>query len=318
MTKHIPVLLEETIAALCLKPGMTVVDATLGGGGHLIEIAKRILPEGRIIAIDLDEDTIERFKTRCGEDAFLSRMLGEGRIRIVHGNYSAIEEAADGISVDAILADLGFSSDQVEEGGRGFSFRAAGPLDMRLDRRTKLTARDIVNGYTERELIHVFREYGEETNAGRIAKAILLARKERSFETTEELAACITEATPVRYRRTGIHPATKVFQALRMEVNGEREHLQAFLEGAVKVLAPGGRLAVITFHSGEDRLVKSFFKQEAEGCVCPPNFPECRCGRAPALSLIRPRFIRPSDGETARNPRARSAILRVAEKTDNR
>lgn len=314
MTRHIPVLLDETIEALHLRKGMVVVDATLGGGGHAIEIAKRILPDGQFIGIDLDEDAIERFVARCAEDEFLTKMLEAGNIRIVHGNYSTIKEAVDGTPVDAVLADLGFSSDQIEDGGRGLSFRSDGPLDMRLDRRTKLQARDIVNGYQEGELIHIFREYGEEANASRIARAIGDVRKKQAFETTRELAECISGAVPKRLSRGGIHPATRVFQALRMEVNGEREHLGRFLVGAEAVLTPGGRIGVITFHSGEDRLVKSFFKQESLGCVCPPNFPECRCGRAPALKLIRPLFISPSSEEMLENPRSRSAKLRVAER----
>lgn len=314
-TRHIPVLLNETIEALNLRKGMTVVDATLGGGGYAMEIAKRILPGGRLIALDADESAIGRFRRLAAEDGFLSNALTDGSIGIVHSNFSDIGMVVGEASVDAIVADLGFSSDQVEDAGRGFSFRLDGPLDMRLDRRTKLTARDVVNGYSEGELVDMFRKYGEEPDARRIARAICDTRKERHFDTTGELADCVEGSVARRRLREGIHPATKVFQAIRMEVNDEIGSLERFLETSVGMLRHGGRVAVVTFHSGEDRVVKRFFKEAARGCVCPPNFPECRCGRAPALKLSRPGFVRPSQEEIMNNPRARSAKLRIAEKS---
>jgi 16S rRNA (cytosine1402-N4)-methyltransferase len=318
MTRHISVLLEEAVDGLHLEKGMVVVDATLGGGGHARAVLEQILPGGRLIAIDADAQALERFRKRTLSDSLFAEALRDEALVLVHGNYSDLGGALEGAGVtaaDAILADLGFSSDQIESPERGFSFQNDGPLDMRLDQGGELTAEMIVNGYASDDLEKIFRAYGEETEGRRIARAIITEREKQPIKTTKELADLISRAYPAGKRRAmKIHPATKAFQALRIAVNREYEHLEMFLEEAVERLRPGGRLAVITFHSGEDRIVKQFFRDQSLGCVCPAGFPICRCGHTATLAVITKRPMAPSESEIERNPRARSAKLRIAEK----
>lgn len=318
MTRHIPVLMDEVIERLHLENGDVVVDATLGGGGHTLAILERVLPDGRVIAFDTDVEAITRFEERLKEFPEAAAAKEEGKLILVHRNFSGLGEVLreSGITeVNAILADLGFSSDQIEAGERGLSFQLDGPLDMRLDRRTERTAADIVNMFTEGDLFHLLERYGEERYARRIAKAIVARRLVRPFERTKELADVIESAYPAaERRRKKIHPATKTFQALRIVVNDEWEILRSFLSQAVSVLAIGGRIAVISFHSGEDALVKAFFRKEASGCVCPPEFPVCRCGVVARVKILTTRPIIAGEMERAENSRSRSARLRVAER----
>lgn len=333
-TLHVPVLLQEAVAGLLIQPGAVVVDATLGGGGHTREILRRVSPEGSVIALDTDADALDHFREVARSDEFLVRALAKRSLILVHKNYSLLggvleDEGVE--TVDAILADLGFSSDQIEDGARGFSFQKSGPLDMRLDRETELrtdrslalTAEMVVNTFSQGEIEKILREYGDEGESRRIARAIVVARGKKPFATTDELSKVIEAVYPKgkRYRsvrpgsRQGrIHPATKTFQALRIAVNREFEHLKQFLPEAVKHLRPGGRLAVITFHSGEDRIVQQFFKKQIQGCICPPGFPVCRCGKKSILKILTKKPITPNDQEVKDNPRSRSAKLRIAEK----
>lgn len=330
-TKHTAVLLQEAIDALQLAPGAVAVDATLGGGGHTREILKRVLPasnaegvapagwpRGRVIAIDADEDALRRFRKSADSDSAIRQALADRSLLLAHGNYSRLGGMLEqeGISeCDAILADLGFSSDQIEASERGLSFLRNGPLDMRLDQKTELTAAIIVNTWTPEEIARIFREYGDESEAWRLACALEKSRREEPFATTEQLRNVIEQVYPKgKRRRMHIHPATKVFQALRIAVNQEFEHLDMFLREAVAHLKAGGRLAVITFHSGEDARVKQFFKSKAQGCICPPEFPVCRCYRVPEVRIVNKKPIVPSEAEKKENPRSRSAKLRFIEK----
>ena len=317
-TRHVPVLLDETVAALNLHKGDTVVDATLGGGGHTRALLEHVLPGGRVIAFDTDRFAVERFLKDAEADPFLREAVGQGSLSVVRRNFSEIGAVLAELGVpkvDAVLADFGFSSDQVDDPDRGFSFLSDGPLDMRLDPDGEVTAVDVVNGYSEERLAGIIREYGDDPKARKIASAIVMRRKARPFEMTTDLAECIAGCfSEFERRKMRIHPATKTFQAIRMEVNGELPVIGIFLREAVRSLVSGGRIAVITFHSGEDSLAKGTFSGMAKGCVCPPEFPECRCGRKPEIRLLSPRFIRPSEAEVTANPRARSAKLRTAEK----
>lgn len=317
-TKHLSVLLQEAVEALHLSPGDTVVDATLGGGGHTVEILKRVLPGGRVISIDADMDALDRFRERAESDAMLKQALADRSLTLVHGNYSRLGGMLEDEGVgecDAILADLGFSSDQIEAGERGLSFISSGPLDMRLDRSTELTAATLTNTLPAEELSQIIRDYGDESESWRIAQAIEASRQTKPITTTDELREIIEAAYPRGKRhRMKIHPATKTFQALRIAVNREFEHLETFLAAAVERLKTGGRLAVIAFHSGEDTLVKRFFKDKARGCICPPEFPVCRCDKKSIIRILTKKPIIPSEAELKENPRARSAKLRIIEK----
>jgi 16S rRNA (cytosine1402-N4)-methyltransferase len=318
-TKHIPVLLEEVLEKLCLQPGNLVVDGTFGGGGHARKMLLAVGTGGLVVGIDQDQSALARFS----EQNTIPKNL-----RLVHANYSAIEKVVAEVGMgkaDAILADFGFSSDQIEEPDRGLSFLHEGPLDMRLDQSQEVTAGFLVNTKDEAWLRDIFWRLGDEAFSGKIAKAIAAKRQEAPLATTKELADLVAEVIP-KARQTpgrprpqqgsvsGRHPATKVFQALRIAVNQEYEHIVRFLEGAVNTLGPGGRLAIITFHSGEDTLVKKFFVEKAKSCVCPKEFPVCRCSTRASLRVLTKKGIRPSEEEVQNNPRARSAILRVAEK----
>ena len=306
---HVSVLLAEAIDALAVNPHGTYVDCTAGGGGHSFEIASR-LDDGRLISIDRDSDAVKTVK---------ERLSGFGdRVTVVRRNYGDVASVLDELGItkiDGILWDLGVSSYQLDEAERGFSYMADAPLDMRMDRSAPLSAYDVVNSYPELELCRVIYEYGEEKFAGRIARRIVERREERPIETTLELSAIIENAIPEKSRRTEHkHPAKRTFQAIRIEVNGELASIAPSIEAGIERLAPGGRAAVITFHSLEDRIVKNTFADAAKGCVCPPDFPVCVCGVVPRVRLVSKKPVLPSEEELRINPRARSAKLRVAEK----
>lgn len=306
-TRHIPVLLQETIESLQVHPGDTVVDATFGGGGHTEALLTIVGSRGSIIALDRDQSALDRYQQDHG--------IAEN-LQLVHANYSDLQEVLQekGIpAVNAILADLGFSSDQIEDKNRGLSFLLEGPLDMRLDQSMEITAATLVNTLGVSDLARIFRNYGDEQNALKIAKAIARTRETAPFVTTFQLAEVVARVVPTQTRKSQ-HPATKVFQALRIAVNQEHEHLVRFLESTVDTLAPGGRLAVISFHSGEDRIVKRFLLEAEKACICPREFPVCRCEKKASLRIISKKGIRPTEAEIAENPRARSAVLRVAER----
>lgn len=309
MIKHKPVLLSESIDGLDLKKDSVVVDATLGGGGHSREILKIIGREGRLIAIDQDGTAIENFRKQLSSEV--------GNTVLVKDNFSKLENILGGQgvrSVDGILADLGYSSVQLEDESYGMSFLKDAELDMRLDKENALTAKKIINEYSQADLERIIREYGEEKFAKNIAKKIIERRKSVSIEKTIELAEIINQAIPERYRHQKIHPATRTFQALRIEVNKELENLEKFIPAAINVLSPGGRLAIISFHSLEDRIVKNIFRENARGCICPPDFPKCLCGHQPKIKTITKKPIVPGTEEVAENPRARSAKLRICER----
>ncbi len=319
-TRHVPVLLQEAIDGLHLKSGDTVVDATLGGGGHTLSLLEKVLPGGRVISFDTDAQAIDRFLGRIESDPVAQAAYREGNLVLVHANFSHLGEELDRLgieTVDGIMADLGFSSDQIEMPERGLSFLHDGPLDMRLNGEDALTAEEVIRRYSEERLAEIFSLYGDEPKAKRIARRIEAERKRKPIGTTTELARIIEEAFSGAERRAiGIHPATRVFQALRIEVNREFERLQTFLLVAIGKLATGGRLAIISFHSGEDRIVKEFFRAEAKGCICPPNFPECRCGKQSRLRVIIGKPIEATEEEMKRNTRSRSAKLRIAERRE--
>ncbi len=301
---HKPVLLDECIGALHIRPEGVYVDGTLGRAGHSREIAKR-LTTGRLICIDRDSAAIEAAGERLAP--------WMDRVRLVHSNFSelgsVLEEDADGM-----LFDLGVSSPQLDDPERGFSYMHDAPLDMRMDRSAPLTAREVVNSWSLEELRRILYDFGEERYAPAIARAIAKRREQRPIETTLELVEVIKSAMPPAALREKQHPAKRSFQAVRIAVNGELDALPPMLRAAADKLRPGGRLAVITFHSLEDRIVKRTLRELAQGCTCPPSFPVCVCGKKPLVRLDKP--VTPSAAEVAENPRARSARLRTAEKLD--
>jgi 16S rRNA (cytosine1402-N4)-methyltransferase len=305
---HVPVLAEEVVAALDPRPGETIVDGTFGAGGHAGLLAARLRGDGKLIAIDRDPTVAPYFER-------LRRATGV-KTRLLHGEFSAVlQQLSDnGVRADAILLDLGVSSMQLDRPERGFSYAADAPLDMRMDPSADYTARTLVNDATERELADIFHRYGEERYARQIARAIVRRRKRAPLETTVELVDVIRSAIPAPARFGEGHPAKRVFQALRIEVNDELGALERALPAAQEMLRPGGRLAVISFHSLEDRIVKQFLRQAEHGCTCPPDFPVCACGAKPTMRATPRRAIRPSAAEIARNPRAQSARLRVGTK----
>ena len=307
-TDHVPVLADEVVAALAPRPGETVVDGTFGAGGHASLLTKCLRGEGKVIAIDRDETVtpfFERFRREAGVKA-----------RLLHGEFSAVlgQLAGNGVRADVVLLDLGVSSMQLDRPERGFSYAVDAPLDMRMDPSSEYSARDLVNEADERDLADIFRRYGEERHARPIARAIVRQRAERPYERTSELVKTIKSAIPAPARFGEGHPAKRVFQALRIEVNDELGAVERALPAALELLRPGGRLGVISFHSLEDRLVKQFLRREEHGCTCPPDFPTCVCGSAPTLRATPRRAIRPTAAEIARNPRAQSARLRVGTK----
>ncbi|ABB14552.1 16S rRNA (cytosine(1402)-N(4))-methyltransferase RsmH [Carboxydothermus hydrogenoformans] len=303
---HVPVLLNETIEHLNLKAGGVYVDATLGGGGHSEEILKRA--DCRVVGLDQDEDALNHAAKRLAP--FGDRFIP------VKSNFRNIRKVVYRLGLDAVdgvLMDLGVSSFQLDNPLKGFSFQHDGPLDMRMDPQNPKTAADVVNTYPEKELIRIFYEYGEERYAPQIARAIVKRREKKPFTSTLELAEEIIRAVPAKARREK-HPAKRVFQAIRIEVNDELSSLEEGLVGAVEVLKPGGRIVVITFHSLEDRLVKNFFRREENPCICPKDFPMCVCGKKPRLKVITKKPLVPSEEEIEKNRRAHSAKLRAAEK----
>jgi 16S rRNA (cytosine1402-N4)-methyltransferase len=308
-TDHVPVLAEEVRECLAVKPGETVVDATFGAGGHAALLAADLHGSGKLIAIDRDpaaREFFERFSRRAGVQT-----------RFLRGDFAVVLEqlAANGIEADAILLDLGVSSMQIDRPERGFSYATDAPLDMRMDPSAEVTAAGIVNEADERDLVTIFKRYGEERYARQIARSIVRRRKERPFERTGDLVDTIRTAIPTPARFGDGHPAKRVFQALRIAVNDELGSLEAALPAAFRMLRPGGRLAVISFHSLEDRIVKRFMRELERGCECPPDFPVCVCGREPELRTLSRKAIRPGAAELAANPRAASARLRAGVRT---
>ncbi len=305
---HKPVLLQECIEALCIRPEGTYVDGTLGRAGHSREIARR-LTTGRLICIDRDSAAIEAAAERLAPF--------RDRVELIRGNFQdlpALLQSAGVDKADGMLFDLGVSSPQLDDASRGFSYMHDAPLDMRMDTSQALSAADVVNTWSYEELRRILFEYGEERYAGPIAKAIVRQRQQKPVSTTLELVEIIRGAMPAAALREKQHPAKRSFQAIRIAVNGELEALEPMLRGAVEHLRPGGRLAVITFHSLEDRLVKKTFADLAKGCTCPPEFPVCVCGKKPIIRLVNRKPIVSGEAELEENPRARSAKLRVAEK----
>ena len=307
---HKPVLFEEVISYLQIKPDGVYVDGTLGGGGHACEIAKRLTKNGRLIGIDQDEDAIKAASVRLMEYG--------GRTTVIRENYCNIREALNGVGiekVDGILLDLGVSSFQLDEPQRGFTYRKAdAPLDMRMDQRQKLTAEDIVNGYSEAELFRIIRDYGEDRFAKNIAKHIVRRRQKKHIRTSGELTEIIREAIPMRVMAAGGHPAKRTFQAIRIELNHELDVLENTLDLMIDLLDTGGRLCIITFHSLEDRIVKTHFRKNENPCTCPKDFPVCVCGKKPKGKCVVRRPILPTEAEVRENARAKSAKLRVFEK----
>ncbi len=304
---HIPVLFKEVIDSLCPRTGGRYIDGTVGAGGHAAGILEAAGPEATLLGLDADPDAL----------AIASRLLapyGE-RVRLVNENFRHLAEVAKDtgfVSVDGVLLDIGVSSMQLDVSKRGFSFRTDAPLDMRFDPRQTVSAADIVNGANEAELRKMLFEYGEERAASRIARAIVRRRSIRRVETTADLASIVEKA--MGSKRSSIHPATRTFQALRIAVNRELDSLREALPQALELLAKGGRLAVISFHSLEDRIVKEFMRREASSCICPPGLPICVCGKQPTLRIVYKKPVTASPEELQRNPRARSSKLRVAEK----
>lgn len=307
---HKPVLLEECLEALAIRPGGTYLDGTLGRAGHSLEILRR-LKGGRLIGIDRDMAAIEAARERLAEY--------KDHVTLVHGNFCDLGEILSSLHVDKVdgmLFDLGVSSPQLDEAQRGFSYMHDAPLDMRMDTSAALDARQVVNTWSGEELRRILYEYGEERYAPQIARAIVRRREERPLETTGELVEVIRSAMPAQALREKQHPAKRSFQAIRIAVNGELDALAPMLRSAAEGLKPGGRLAVITFHSLEDRIVKQTMRELAAGCICPPEFPVCVCGRKPKLKLVTRKPIVSGAAELEENPRARSAKLRVAERTE--
>ena len=308
---HLPVLAEEVLAMLAPRSGSLQIDATLGGGGHTERILEAAKPDGRLLGLDADPAAIDRVDRR------LRPRFGE-RLVLRQANFRDLATVAPDAGFDAVdgcLFDLGLSSFQLADTDRGFGFRAGGPLDMRFDTSRGVPAAELLATLDAAELTALFRRYGEEPRANRIARAIVDARREAPVATAEELAALVERvapANPRQPRRT--HPATRVFQALRIAVNEELEALEAGLAAAVDLLRPGGRLVVLSYHSLEDRIVKRFFAAERRGCVCPPELPVCVCGRNPRLRLLTRKSVTPTPEEVATNPRSRSARLRAAER----
>ena len=305
---HVPVLLHECLDALALRPDGVYVDGTLGRAGHSLEIAKR-LTTGRLIGIDRDETAITAAEERLADYM--------DRVTLVHSNFDRVGEILAELGLDGadgMLFDLGVSSPQLDEAERGFSYMQDAPLDMRMDRGAPLTARDVINDWSYEELRRILYEYGEERYAPVIAKHICRAREQAPIERTGVLVDIIKSAMPPQALREKQHPAKRSFQALRIAVNGELDALPPMLEAAVSHLHTGGRLAVISFHSLEDRIIKKTMQDMATGCTCPPNFPVCVCGKKPRIRLVSRKPIVAGEAELERNPRSRSAKLRVAEK----
>lgn len=306
--EHVPVLYEEVMEALDIKPDGIYVDGTVGGGGHSSGICSRLSESGMLVAVDRDTAALEAAGKRLAEYRC--------RKQFIHANYSDTEAIAlaAGSKVQGILLDLGVSSFQLDNAERGFSYMHDAPMDMRMNEDDLLTAYDVVNGYSEKELTRIIREYGEEKWAARIAQFIVRARTETPVKTTGELTEIIKAAIPAKARRTGPHPAKRTFQAIRIEVNDELGHLKDAVAKLPDLLDSGGRIAIITFHSLEDRIVKTEFERRLNPCTCPKEFPVCVCGKVADVRKVTRKPIVPSEEELETNPRARSAKLRVIEK----
>lgn len=307
--QHKSVLLQECIDALNIRPDGIYLDGTLGGAGHSSQIARRLTEGGRLIGVDRDRTALAAAKERLGPYA--------DRVTLVHSNFAEIDAILDSLgipAVDGMLFDLGVSSPQLDDASRGFSYMADAPLDMRMDKDDVLTAGEVVNTWPQGELRRILYDYGEERYAPQIAAAICRAREKAPVETTLELVDIIRSAMPAQALREKQHPAKRSFQAIRIAVNDELGAVSRMMQAAVGRLNPGGRLAVITFHSLEDRIVKSEMQQAARGCTCPPEFPVCVCGKKPLVKLVTRKPIVSGPAELEENPRARSAKLRVAEK----
>ena len=305
---HVSVLLNECLEGLNIKENGIYVDGTLGGAGHSSEILKRLSKEGRLIGIDQDTDALKAAK---------ERLKDYSNVTFVHSNFSNIENVLNNLNidgVDGILMDLGVSSYQLDEGERGFSYMKDAPLDMRMNRENDFSAYNVVNEYSEEDLYRIIRDYGEEKFAKRIASFIVENRQEKNIETTLELVEIIKNAIPAKARREGPHPAKRTFQAIRIEVNSELSILNKTIEDGVEKLNKGGRMAIITFHSLEDRIVKNKFRDSAVSCRCPKEFPVCVCGEKAKVKIISRKAIEPTKEEVEINPRSRSAKLRVIEK----
>lgn len=306
---HRPVLLRECLEGLAIRPDGIYVDGTAGGAGHSFEIASLLSDQGRLIALDQDETAVKVATERLS-------VFGK-RAQVVHSNFRELDSVCRMLGVDRIdglLLDLGVSSYQLDTAERGFSYQADAPLDMRMDENGPLTAKEVVNQYPEERLRNILWQYGEERFAPRIASAIVRARESAPILTTGELVKIIKGAIPVAAREGGHHPAKRSFQAIRIEVNGELDVIEPTIRAAAAKLAPGGRIAIITFHSLEDRIVKQTFSDLSSGCTCPPGFPVCVCGKKPVLKLVCHKPITASVQELEENPRSRSAKLRIAEK----
>ena len=306
--EHKSVLLNETIDGLNIKPDGIYVDGTLGGGGHAYEVCRRLGEKGSIIGIDQDAAAIEAASARLKD-------FGE-KVTIVRSNYCDMKSKLHELGidkVDGIVLDLGVSSYQLDTAERGFSYREDAPLDMRMDTRQKMTARDIVNDYTEADLYRVIRDYGEDKFAKNIAKHIVQARAVKPVETTAELSEIIRASIPMKFQKKSGHPAKRTFQAIRIELNRELDVLRDSLDDMIDLLNPGGRLCIITFHSLEDRIVKSAFRKNENPCTCPPDFPVCVCGKKSKGSIITKKPILPSEEELEYNSRSKSAKLRIFE-----
>jgi 16S rRNA (cytosine1402-N4)-methyltransferase len=309
--EHLPVLMDEVMSMLAPAPGSLQIDATAGGGGHTERILEATDPDGRLLGLDADGAAIARV------DARLRPRFGD-RLVLRQSNFRELRTVAPDAgfpAVDGLLFDLGLSGFQLADADRGFAFRTGGPLDMRFEPTRGIPASELLATLDARELAALFKRYGEEPQAGRIARAIVATRATEPIQTAEELAALVERIAPGNPRvRRRIHPATRVFQALRIAVNAELDALEEGLAAAVDLLRPGGRLVVLSYHSLEDRIVKRFFAAERRGCVCPPELPVCVCGKNPRLRLVTRPSLTPTDAEIATNPRARSARLRAAER----
>ena len=307
--KHKSVLLEETVTGLNIKPDGIYVDGTLGGGGHAYEVCKQLSNKGRFIGIDQDEAAIEAASARLSD-------FGE-RVTIVRSNYCDMKLQLQKLGidkVDGIVLDLGVSSYQLDTAERGFSYRVDAPLDMRMDRRQKMTAKDIVNDYSEMDLFRIIRDYGEDKFAKNIAKHIVAEREKGPIETTGQLIEIIKRAIPMKFQKTAGHPAKRTFQAIRIELNRELEVLRESLDDMIELLNKDGRICIITFHSLEDRIVKSIFKRNEDPCTCPSHFPVCVCGNVSKGKVITRKPILPSQRELEENSRSKSAKLRIFER----
>ena len=307
--RHKSVLLEETIEGLNVKPDGIYVDGTLGGAGHAVEVCSRLSAKGRFIGIDQDQDAIIAASERLA--------AYEDRVTIIRSNYCYMVNELRNLGihqVDGILLDLGVSSYQLDNEERGFTYRVDAPLDMRMDQRQTRTAADIINGYEEKELYRIIRDYGEDKFAKNIAKHIVAARQEKPIQTTGELTEIIRRAIPMKIQAAGGHPAKRTFQAVRIELNRELDVLRESLDGMIGMLGDGGRICIITFHSLEDRIVKTIFRKNENPCTCPPDFPVCVCGRKSMGKVITKKPILPGAAELEDNSRSKSAKLRIFER----